>query len=163
MKPMSIFQVIRIDDTRVVIRHYNEETDRFEKICSARDDASLSMQPRNYRLIREKLLITPEGKICYNYQGRLCYLGDRSQLVTVLEATTDALLMLDVFALHLPFRYLFIPEQGEWFEEVISYKEIEGGLELQVAPKRWVKCTLRTESYNDPEYGPTSYTMLCRR
>ncbi len=156
MKPIPIFQIVRIDDTRVVIRHYNEEADKFEKICSAQDSISLS-PVRDYRLLGDKLLITPDGQICYSHKGRLYYPGKVSELVTVLEATTNVLQMLDISVLRLPFRYLFIPERGEWFEEVISYKEVDGGLELQVAPRRWVKCSLQIEHDDDPDEGAMTY------
>ncbi len=163
MKPIPIFQIVRLDDTRVVIRHYNEAADKFERVCSAQDDVHLSL-PRDYALLRDRLLITPDGRICYSHKGKLYYPGKVSDLVTVLSATSGEIQMLDVSYMNMiqmPFNYLFINQKGEWFDEVISYEKTNEGLKLQTA-QGCVRYTLRTRDYEDPDEGPVSFTELYR-
>ncbi len=191
MESIPIFQVVRIDDTRVVIRHYNEVADKFEKICSATHHVSSKeyqalsdpylvpepeeyqrlpdshvVLPKDYSLLCDKLLITPDGRICYSYKGRLYYPGKVSDLVTVLSATTGKLQMLDISVLCLPVNYLFIRQEGEAiesFDEVVSYKKIARGLECQTLSDGRVEYFVDKGTRFDKEDRVLQCTVLYRR
>lgn len=153
MKPIPIFQIVSIDDTRVVIRHYNEKSDRFEKVCSAGSD--------DYQLLRDRLLIAPDGRIYYSDKGTLLMLGTKDDFVSMLSGK---LLRLDVSLSRLPFKHLFVSRThlGLWYDEADSYEERCDNVVAHVSGNHcWTYSLEERETMGD--YGPEIYYELYRK
>lgn len=70
-----MFQFIRTDKNRIVIRHYDEEKDCFCKICAAQEAY----------VTKDKLLIA-DGMVYLSYEGKIIRLDKLSAGVPVLKS-----------------------------------------------------------------------------
>lgn len=100
-------------DDRVVVRCYNEEKDRFEKVCST----------RKYQLITDSFL-EADGRYYYCFHGRLYHLGSARCVLRRVGDIGD-LLMLDASNCLLPFRALFLETNSMDCTEAESYELAE--------------------------------------
>lgn len=132
----------------MVIRHYNEEKDKFEKVCSVKNG--------DYCFIAGKMLIA-SGEVYYNYEGKLFQLGKEEDFFSVL---TDELKCIDVSSRSLPFKFLFI-YKNKIIDEAISFKKNDRSVILEASSLKW-EVTYSLQQSKQISDGKETYDLLKR-
>ena len=127
MQEISGFQFIRMAEGRIVIRYYNEDRDKFEKVCSA----------RCCRMVNGHLLVA-DDRYYYDFNGRLYHLGCAVCVLSSFPAP-DRLMMVDASCLPLPFKALFLSSSYELCTEAESHELAEDCVKVKTpAGQRYV-------------------------
>lgn len=92
----SKFQFVRINEERVVVRFYNEENDRFEKVCAC-----------GRYFLHEDMLLRADSDYYFAYDGKLYFLG-KGKVVVSSRFASGILRMFDTSQLKLPFKAVFL-------------------------------------------------------
>ena len=108
---VSKFQFVQVEKDRIVVRFYNEEKDRFEKVCACKAYS-----------VYEDTLLRADSNYYFAYEGKLYPLGEGK--VVLSERFSEGILrMFDTSQLKPPFKALFLLSgYGEYFARAQDYE-----------------------------------------
>ena len=108
---VSKFQFVQVEKDRIVVRFYNEEKDRFEKVCACKAYS-----------VYEDTLLRADSNYYFAYEGKLYPLGEGK--VVLSERFSEGILrMFDTSQLKPPFKAIFLLSgYGEYFARAQDYE-----------------------------------------
>ncbi len=115
---ISKFQLIRADKNRIVVRYYNEEKDRFCKVCAT----------QKLNIIDDRLLLTDDAGFL-DFESKLIYLGAPT---VILQTSTgdEQVLLFDTFNKPLPYPKLAVCPGLEHWTPVTAYTQSPNRVEM---------------------------------
>ncbi len=93
---VSKFQFVQVERDRIVVRFYNEENDRFEKVCACKAYS-----------VYEDAFLRADSNYYFAYEGKLYPLGE-GEVVLSDGVASGILRMFDTSQLKLPFKAVFL-------------------------------------------------------
>jgi len=147
MEKISKFQFIRTDEVQVIIRYYNEDKDRFEKVCTA----------KQVQLVNDTLLIA-DGVYRFACNGKLVWLGTEAEAAQIWEDTYGRkLLMFDTNKTPLPCKVMFIVPNAEECILADEYKLFTDGIEVTLFGSKRIEYRLVRIGEQDDDGIPRTY------
>lgn len=115
---ISKFQLIRTDKNRIVVRYYNEEKDRFCKVCAT----------QKLNIIDDRLLLTDDAGFL-DFDRKLIYLGTPSVILQTPKGDEQVLLF-DTANKPLPYPKLATCPFLEHWTPVATYVQYPNSIEI---------------------------------
>ena len=118
---VSKFQFVQVEKDRIVVRFYNEENDRFEKVCACKAYS-----------VYEDAFLRADSNYYFAYEGKLYPLGE-GEVVLSDRIASGILRMFDTSQLKLPFKALFLLSgYGEYFACAQDYEQTENSVRIKL-------------------------------